>query len=67
MLRAFLLQGSLNECNKRLEGLKGMAVSNPDEGPWTASEKSKIGKKEEERRRKAAQVRKANFFTDKPS
>ena len=65
MSRAFLLQGSLNECNKRLEGLKGMAASNPDEGPRTGSEKSKIGRKEEERRRKAAQVRKANCLTDK--
>ena len=43
-----------------------MAASNPDEGARTGSEKSKIGKKKEgERRRKAAQVRQANCFTDK--
>ena len=52
MLRTFLLQGSYDECNKRLEGLEGMAGSNPDldEGPRTrprtGSEKSKRGKKE---------------------
>ena len=47
MLRAFFLQGSLNACNKRLEGLEGMAASSLDKGPRTGSEKSKIGKKKE--------------------
>lgn len=48
MIRAFLIQGSHDECNKRLEGLEGMAGSDPDEGPRTrtGSEKSKRGKKE---------------------
>ena len=46
ILRAFLHEGSLDECNKRMEGLEEMAGSNPNESPRTSSEKSKRGKKE---------------------